>query len=77
MQQFLTLVWDASEVYVCGDCRSNVLVLQGPQKDPLVPTLPRCVCGSILEVCGSVEGVQDLKAEGSDLIDQDPNECRE
>ena len=79
MAQVMNLVWSASEVYMCGDpdCRSKVLVLQGPQKEPHLPALPRCVCGSILEIRGSVEGVQEVKPPSSDAFDQDPNEVRE
>jgi hypothetical protein len=79
MQQPLTLVWSPCEVYVCGDpdCGSKVLVLKGPQQDPHIPTLPKCVCGSILEVRGSVESVGDVKSQPSDLFDQDPHEYRE
>ena len=74
MPQYLTLGWRPCEVYVCGDpeCGSKVLILKGPQKDPHLPALPRCVCGSILEVSGSVEGV-----EGSSDIEPEPNENRE
>jgi hypothetical protein len=79
MPQYLTLLWRPCEVYVCGDpdCRSKVLVLQGPKKDPHLPSLPRCVCGSVLEVRGSVDGIQDVESHPSDLFDQDPNEVRE
>src|SRR5262249_45164509 len=49
------LLWGPCEVYVCGDpdCRSKVLVLQPPQQEPRHPTLPRCVCGSILHIGGT------------------------
>ena len=79
MQQLLTLVWSPCDVYVCGDpdCGSKVLVLRGPQKEPHLPTLPRCVCGSILEAGGSVESVGEVKSQPSDLVDHDPNEYRE
>lgn len=79
MRHLMTLVWSPSEVYVCGDpdCRSKMLILQGPQKELHLPTLPRCVCGSILEVSGSVEAIPDEKSPTSDLFDQDPNEYRE
>jgi hypothetical protein len=76
MEQLLKLVWSPSEIYVCGDpdCRSKVLILQSPQKDPRSPTLPRCVCGSILEVSGSIEGVHDVKPRASQCFDQDNRE---
>jgi len=53
------LCWSSCEIYVCGDpdCRSKVLVLQPPAKDPRRPELPRCVCGSVLEIEGSVSGM--------------------
>ena len=75
MQQLMTLVWGPSEVYVCGDpnCRSKVLVLEGPHLDPQAPALPRCVCGSILEIGGSVI----VQSHPSDAFDQDPSEVRE
>ena len=52
----MSLLWSLGEIYVCGDpdCRSEVLVLRSPQKYPHRPTLPRCVCGSVLEIGGSV-----------------------
>jgi hypothetical protein len=67
-----------SEVYLCGDpdCRSKLLVLQGPQKEPHRAALPRCVCGSVLEVRGSVEVTPELRSS-SETFDQDPNEVRE
>lgn len=79
MEQLMKSVWSPSEVYVCGDpeCRSKVLILQGPEKTSHPPTLPRCVCGSILEISGSVEGFQDLKGHASPLVDQGPDEARE
>jgi len=79
MQQLLTLVWSPCEVYVCGDpeCGSKVLVLKGPQKDPHLPALPKCVCGSILEVSGSVEGIGDPQSQPPDHLDPDPNLYRE
>lgn len=79
MQPLTTLVWSPCDVYVCGDpdCHSKVLVLQGPQKEPHLPALPRCVCGNILEVGGSVESLPDQESPTRDLVDQDPNEVRE
>jgi hypothetical protein len=53
------VLWGPCEIYVCGDpdCRSKVLVLQAPHQEPRHPLLPRCVCGSILEISGSVVSV--------------------
>jgi len=74
------VVWSSGEVYVCGDpdCRSRILVLESSIKEPAHPTLPRCVCGSILELAGSVSPVYEKKpallGEGPN---RDPGEERE
>jgi hypothetical protein len=76
MQQLTSLVWSPCEVYTCGDpnCGSKVLVLRAPEKPPDRFSLPRCVCGSILEVSGSMDTVEDLRPQ---FFDQNPDEVRE
>jgi hypothetical protein len=66
-------LWGPGEVYVCGDpeCRSEVLVLKSPGKPPRRPSLPRCVCGSILESGGSVAPVtEDAGAPSRDASEE-------
>jgi hypothetical protein len=74
------LIWGSGEVYVCGDpdCRSRVLVLESPIKKPAHPTLPRCLCGNILEIAGSVSPVhENTPVPAGEGLDRDPAEERE
>jgi hypothetical protein len=54
-------MWSPGEIYVCGDpdCRSRVLILGSSLQDPAHLTLPKCVCGTILEIAGTVSSVAD------------------
>jgi hypothetical protein len=75
-----SLIWGPGEVYVCGDpdCRSKVLVLESPFKESAHPTLPRCFCGNILEIAGSVASVpEDTPAPSGEGPKRDPAEERE
>jgi hypothetical protein len=52
-------LWGDCDIYVCSnpECRSKVLVLEGPLRDPERPAAPRCVCGKALERSGTVAPV--------------------
>jgi hypothetical protein len=79
VQHVMTWVWSVGEVYACGDpdCSSEVLVLRGPRKDFQPPMNPRCVCGSILELRGTVEAVYDQKPHSSGLVENTSDQVRE
>jgi hypothetical protein len=74
------VIWGSGEAYVCGDpdCRSRVLVLESPKKEPAHPTLPRCVCGNMFELAGSVSPVYEKSPVLlGEVPERDPAEERE